>query len=235
MNHIVIIGGTQGTGRALARACASMGDSVVIAGRDRTSAEAAAAELRAALPAGAGAVHGIAADLSAPHGLRQALSGLGSVKHLVIAGVARDHNSLAEYDIDKAIGLATLKLVGYAAAVAELRGRMAPGASVLLFGGLSKDRPYPGSTTISSVNAGIVGMVNTMARELRPMRVNSIHPGMIADSPHWIGNQAMQEFGRSATLSGVLPRMQDVVDGCLFLLNNQAANGVNLSLDGGLI
>jgi NAD(P)-dependent dehydrogenase (short-subunit alcohol dehydrogenase family) len=36
---------------------------------------------------------------------------------------------------------ATIKLVGYAEAVRVLRGRFRPGASVVLFGGLAKERP----------------------------------------------------------------------------------------------
>jgi hypothetical protein len=35
----------------------------------------------------------------------------------------------------------TIKLVGYAEAVRFLHGRFRPGASVVLFGGLAKERP----------------------------------------------------------------------------------------------
>ncbi|MFG1918855.1 hypothetical protein [Micromonospora sp. NPDC048898] len=59
--------------------------------------------------------------------------------------------------------LATTKIVGYAAVVAALHGRLAPDAAVLLFGGMAKDRPYPGSTVLSTVDAGIVGLVRTLS------------------------------------------------------------------------
>ena len=36
-------------------------------------------------------------------------------------------------------------------------------ASIVLFGGRAKDRPYPGSITVSTVNGGIVGLVNALA------------------------------------------------------------------------
>ncbi|UIX32588.1 SDR family NAD(P)-dependent oxidoreductase [Streptomyces sp. GQFP] len=38
----------------------------------------------------------------------------------------------------------TLKFVGYAETVRVLRDRLNPGASVVLFGGLARERPYPG-------------------------------------------------------------------------------------------
>lgn len=233
MSEIIIIGGTGGIGRELARACANNGVDVVIAGRDAARAASVAEALLRELPAHAGRIRGIAADLSQPHGLAQALRSVGQVSHLVIAAVERDRNSLHAYDIDGAILAATVKLVGYAAAVAAVHDRIDPHGSVLLFGGLAKDRPYPGSTTVSSVNAGIVGLVNTMSRELRPVRVNAIHPGAVGDSPYWAGNTAVLDMARSRTLTGVLPTMQEMVDGCLFLMHNRAANGVNLNLDSG--
>ena len=41
--------------------------------------------------------------------------------------------------------------------------------SIVLFGGLAKDRPYPGSTTVSTVNGGVMTMVHTLAVELAPL------------------------------------------------------------------
>ena len=45
---------------------------------------------------------------------------------------------MASYDIDRAIKLTTLELVGYTAVVHALRTRMGPEASVLLFGGMAR-------------------------------------------------------------------------------------------------
>jgi NAD(P)-dependent dehydrogenase (short-subunit alcohol dehydrogenase family) len=47
------------------------------------------------------------------------------------------------------VRLATLKLVGYTEVLHCLHSRMHEDTSVLLFGGLAKDRPYPGSTTVT--------------------------------------------------------------------------------------
>ena len=79
----------------------------------------------------------------------------------------------------------TLKLVGYTEVVHTLRSRLTDDASIVLFGGMAKERPYPGSTTVTTVNGGVVGLTRTLVEELKPLRVNSIHPGVVGDSPYW--------------------------------------------------
>ena len=125
----------------------------------------------------------------------------------------------------------TLKLVGYTEAIHPLLPRMSPDAAIVLFGGLAKERPYPGSTTVSTVNGGVVGMVHTMAVELAPIRVNAIHPGIIGDSPFWSGKPLDHVVAR--TPLGRLATMEDIADAVEFLLRNGAVTGVNLPVDGG--
>ena len=103
-----------------------------------------------------------------------------------------------------------------------------------LLGGLPKERPYPGSTTVTTVNGGVTSLVRTLVIELAPRRVNAIHPAIVGDSPQWIDmpperHQALVP----RTPIGRLVTMAEVVGACRFLLENQAINGINLSVDGG--
>lgn len=234
MQKIVIVGATQGVGLALAYACAREGNNVILSGRDSVRAELVADAIAEAIPPGRGNVAGIGLDLSQPHTIGAALETIGQVDHVVIAGMVRDSNTLANYSIDRAIMLATTKIAGYTAVVHHLRDRLEGGGSVLLFGGRAKDTPYPGSTTVTAVNSAVVGLVKTLAVEIAPVRVNAIHPGLVADSPFWIEKSDVLQDEQEKTLSGRLPLMRDIVDGCFFLMRNPAANGVNLGLDGGL-
>ena len=162
------------------------------------------------------------------------LAEIGQVKNLVIAAIERDDNSVRKFDIAGATRLMTLKLVGYAEVIHALVSRFEPGASIVLFGGQAKERPYPGSTTVSTVNGGIATMVHTLAVELAPLRVNAIHPGIVGDSPAWSGKPPeVLERVRVRTPTGRLPTMADIAGAVIFLLENQAINGVNLSADGG--
>ncbi|MGH2928090.1 MAG: SDR family oxidoreductase, partial [Solirubrobacteraceae bacterium] len=155
------------------------------------------------------------------------------VDHLVLMAIERDSNSVREYDVARAIRLATLKLVGYTEVLHRLHERMHDRSSVVLFGGLAKDRPYPGSTTVTAVNGAVSTMVRTFATELAPVRVNAIHPGIVGDSPAWINASEMLERVMERTPTGRLVTMDDVVGATLFLLGNPSVNGVNLVVDAG--
>lgn len=223
---VVVVGGTRAIGHEIARHYATAGREVVLTGQDPANVAAAVA----AIP---GQVRGIAFDLAAPKAIGAALADVGPVRHLVLAAIDRDANSVAAYDIDRAIRLVTLKLIGYTEVVHALLDRLTDDASLVLFGGMAKERPYPGSTTVSTVNGGIVGLTRSLVEELKPKRVSSIHPGIVSDSPFWAGKPAAVENYRSQTPTGTLATMQDIVGATVFLLENPAVNGVELIVDGG--
>ncbi|HVV80967.1 MAG TPA: SDR family oxidoreductase [Pseudolabrys sp.] len=224
----VVVGGTAGIGAEVGRALALRGGEVIITGRDPEKTRHIAATLGKN-------VKGIGFDISKPHAIAHALAGVGTVRNLVIGAIERDTNTVKDYNIDRAINLVTMKLVGYTAVVHALHARMVPNASIVLFGGLAKERPYPGSTTVTAVNGAVTSMVRTLATELAPMRVNAIHPGIIGDSPYWAGKSEALARTIARTPIGRLATMQEVVNATLFLLDNQAINGVNLNVDGGWV
>lgn len=220
----LVLGGTQGIGKELVKLLAARGEEVFLTGRTDESATRAANEI------GMG-TRGIALDLSEPRSIAAALAGIEKVDHLVISAIERDSNTIKSYDIDKALRLITLKLVGYTEVVHTLMDRFTPDASIVLFGGLAMERPYPGSTTVSTVNGGVMGLVHSLATELAPIRVNAIHPGIIGDSPYWEEKDNSRVIER--TPLGRLVKMNEVVDAVAFLLDNQGINAVNLPIDGG--
>jgi NAD(P)-dependent dehydrogenase (short-subunit alcohol dehydrogenase family) len=220
----VVLGGTSGIGKEVARFLANRGAHVVLSGRTNETADAAAKEI------GHGAV-GIALDLAEPETIAAALADVGPVDELVIAAIERDANNVKTYNIAAAIRLVTLKLVGYTEVVHTLSDRFTPTASVVLFGGLAMERPYPGSTTVSTVNGGVTGLVRSLASELAPTRINAIHPGIIGDSPAWAEKDNSHIISR--TPLGRLVTMDEIVDAVVFLLDNGGVNGVNIALDGG--
>jgi NAD(P)-dependent dehydrogenase (short-subunit alcohol dehydrogenase family) len=224
MPSLVMIGGTAGIGRVIAQRAADRGDQVVITGRDPDRTSKIAKEI-------GGTTRGLALDLTEPLLLADRLADLESVDHLVLAAIDRDANTAKDYDIQRAVRLVTLKLVGYTEIVHALYGRMPDTGSIVIFGGRAKDRPYPGSTTVSTVNGGVVGLVNSLATELTPIRVNGIHPGIVGDSPFWSGKPL--DHVRSRTPGGRMPVMDDIADAVEFLLRNSSVNGINLPVDCG--
>jgi NAD(P)-dependent dehydrogenase (short-subunit alcohol dehydrogenase family) len=224
---VVVVGGTRAIGLEIVKHYAGRGDEVVLTGRDPENVAAAVKEV------GGGNVRGVRFDLAEPETIAPALADVGPVRRLALVAIDRDTNSVRDYDITRAMRLVTLKLIGFTEVVHALVDRLDTSSSVLLFGGMAKERPYPGSTTVSTVNGGVTGLTRTLVEELRPIRVNAIHPGVVGDSPYWAGKTAAVEKYSSETPLGRLARMAEIVDASVFLLENGAVNGVDLIVDGG--
>ena len=224
---VVVVGGTRGIGLEIARHFAETGHKVVVTGQTPANVDAAVAALE-------GHVTGLAFDLARPETIAPSLADVGPVRHLVVVAIDRDDNTIKDYDIGRAARLTVLKLVGYAEVVHTLLDRLDDTSSIVLFGGQAKDLPYPGSTTVSSVNGGVEGLTRSLVHQLKPIRVNCIHPGIVGDSPYWKDRQAALEATRARTPIGRTVTMAEIVSATVFLLENTAMNGVYLKVDGGI-
>jgi NADP-dependent 3-hydroxy acid dehydrogenase YdfG len=223
---VVVVGGTSGLGKEVARHYVQADREVVITGRDPTRGGSVAAEL-------GGKTTELAFDLSRPKEIAPALEGVGDVSRLVLAGVHRDLNTMREYDVDAAIALVTLKLVGYTEVVHTLLDRLHDDSSILIFGGLAKERPYPGSMTVTTINHGVDGLVRSLTSELKPIRVNALHPGIVEDSPFWAGKTEALDAHRARTTTGRLVRMREVVEVAILMLENPSVAGAEFRVDAG--
>jgi NAD(P)-dependent dehydrogenase (short-subunit alcohol dehydrogenase family) len=224
---VVIVGGTRGLGRELAQFYADQGRDVIVTGREAAAAEACAGEI-------GGSTRGIGFDLSKPESIAARIADVGDVEFLVLAAIDRDSNTVKDYDVAAAMRLVTLKIVGFTEVIHALLPRMADDSAVLIYGGLARDRPYPGSTTVTTVNGAVTGLVRTLVIELAPRRVNALHPAIVGDSPQWIDmpEERFQALVQRTPI-GRLVTMEEIVDASRFLLENRAMNGINLPVDGG--
>ena len=155
---VVVVGGTRAIGLEVVKHYAARGDEVVLTGqggaerrpRGRGGARDARDRVR---PCGA------ARDRPRPRRRRRASHAWCSSRSTATTNTIRD------YDIDKALRLVTLKLVGFTTVVHALLDRLDPAtSSIVLFGGMAKERPYPGSTTVTTVNGGVVGRDSNAGR-----------------------------------------------------------------------
>ncbi|MCX2750037.1 SDR family NAD(P)-dependent oxidoreductase [Arthrobacter sp. MI7-26] len=225
---ILVVGGSSGIGLELAKDLTASGDQVVVTSRSLESADQVASTL------GSNA-QGVALDVSEPEGIEEQLKSVGKLDGVVLGAIERDANTVRDFDIARARRLVTLKLIGYTETVHTLLDRLQPSVStgIVLFGGRAKDAPYPGSTTVSTINGGVDGLMNTLALELAPIRVNSLHPGIIGDSPFWASKEAALEGYKSRTPGGELATMEDIVSATKFLLFNKGISAHSLNVDRG--
>ena len=76
-----------------------------------------------------------------------------------------------------------MKLVGYTETIHTLLPNLTEAAAVVLYGGLAKERPYPGGTTVATVNRGITSLIRPLAIELAPIRLMPSTPASLATAP----------------------------------------------------
>ena len=204
----VVIGGTSGIGLEVARDRAARGDEVVLTGRDRERAAEVAESVEGDV-AGPGARpqrHARAGRRARRR--RQRSTGWWWPRSSATRTPSPTTTSTGRPSWP------SLKLVGYTEVIHALLPRMNADSSVVLFGGRAKDRPYPGSITVSTVNGGVVGLVNALALEMAPIRVNALHPGIVGDSPFWSGKpEGVLDGYVARTPTGRLASMADIVDG----------------------
>ncbi|HET7727627.1 MAG TPA: SDR family NAD(P)-dependent oxidoreductase, partial [Candidatus Limnocylindrales bacterium] len=124
---VVVVGGTRAIGFELARHYVEAGREVVVTGRDPANVDAAVAALE-------GRATGVWFDLAEPSEIAGALRDIGPVSRLALVAIDRDHNSVRDYSIERALRLVTLKLVGFTAVVSALVDRLDPSSSIVLFG-----------------------------------------------------------------------------------------------------
>lgn len=226
--HFVIIGGTQGLGLHIANAATALGARVTVAGRDIEKANAAAHSIGESATGGC-------CDLTNWDSIGELFDGIDVVDHLILTALDRDHNSIRDFRPDDSARTMLMKNVGYAVAVEKALPKFSDDASVVLFSGLSMWVPMPGSTTISMANGGVIGLMNSLALEIAPVRVNAITPGVVGGTEA-VENAASErtdryEALRQRTPGKRLPTPGDIVAATFALTDNRGINAANLVVD----
>jgi NAD(P)-dependent dehydrogenase (short-subunit alcohol dehydrogenase family) len=229
--HIFVVGGTSGIGLPLAQAAHALGCTLTIAGRGAERARKVAKSIGPD-------VIGCHIDLEDVNSIRASLANGPSIDHLVLVPIYSATTTVKNFDAGEANRVLHVKLTGYLEGVNAALPRLKPTSSIVLFGGLAKARPYPTSTMISVANGGIVGMMKSLVLELAPIRVNSVSPGLVADSPKW---DATVKAGTNPAVNALIAKlpsrylatMNDIISAVFFLLDNRAVNGLDLEIDGG--
>jgi len=231
--HIVVVGGVSGIGLPLARAAHALGCTLTVAGRGAERA----AEIAQSIGSDVLSCH---IDLEDVNSIRAGLAHGPPIDHLVLVPIYSATTTVNNFDVTEANRVLHIKLTGYLEAVHAALPRLRPTSSIVLFGGMAKSRPYPNSTMITVANAGIVGIMNTLAVELAPIRVNSISPGLVGDSPKWA---AIVKKGENPVVKAIAARTPtrrfattaDVIHAVFFLLDNHSVNGHDLEINGGYL
>lgn len=229
--HVVIVGGSSGIGLAAARELLDRGLAVTIAGRDQGRLDAAHRSLE-------GRAKAFPLDAANREEVKSAFQRIGAFDHLVLAfGSRRGAGPFASLSGEEVrLGFEEKVFPHIACAQAALP-HLRSGGSITFVSAVSGQAAMPGTAGIGAANAAVAAVVPILARELSPMRVNGVSPGVV-DTPWWdflSAEQRAAAFGGFAaqTPVGRVGRPEDVADAIAFLVGNTFMTGHLLICDGG--
>ncbi|OZE79069.1 short-chain dehydrogenase [Rhodococcus sp. 15-649-2-2] len=227
--RVLLIGGASGIGRAVAAEIVDGGGEVILAGRrpDVLNDAAAAMGPRAT---------SVIVDLTDEESIAAAAAEVGSVDHVVSLAADHANGSVADLDVADIRKAFDTKVIGPIVLAKHFASSIAEGGSLLFFSGVAAWKPAPGLSVMATTNGAVVFLVEALAVELAPIRVNAVSPGIV-DSGAWdsmgAGKDSFFAETARANPAGRVGRPDDVVAAVLFALTNTFVTGTTVHVDGG--
>lgn len=228
---VVVVGGSSGMGLAAAKLCASEGAEVTIASRSREKLGRAAGEI------GPGCRQAVL-DMTDEEAVEGFFSGLAGLDHLLLVGAGRPAwGPLREVTSKALISAFQTKLLGYFLCAKYAAPVMSPDGSMLFTIGGAARASIPGTAGLAAVNGGIVAMARTLAKELAPIRVNVVSPGLV-DTPaySWMSEEEREAFYHKMGASlpvGRIGSADDIAAMMIAIIGNGFMSGSIVDVDGG--
>ena len=228
--HVVIIGGTSGIGRAAARLLKERGMQVTVAGRNAGKLAAVAKTIDG--------IATVALDAREPAALSAAFAAMGTVDHLVLAlGGNRGMGPVGVLSLDDLWAPFEDKVYPHLACIQAALPVLHPDGSITLISAVSAQAAMPGTAGLGAANAAIEALVPILAAELKPIRVNAVSPGVI-DTEWWGFLPASQKAAAFAGFAAKTPvgrigTADDVAMAIAFLVQDTFVNAHVLTCDGG--
>jgi NAD(P)-dependent dehydrogenase (short-subunit alcohol dehydrogenase family) len=212
----VIFGGSTGIGRAIAAALSARPGQVEIVSR-RTGF-----------------------DISNEESVASFFSKFGAVDHVVVtAGSSAPGGKVSDVSLADAKLAFDTKFWGSIVVAREAAKHIRPGGTITLTSGFLARRTVPGTYVKTAMNAALEAVVKILARELAPIRVNIVSPGL-TDTEAYAGmtTEARQQMLQRAATNLPVGRhgtAEDLAQGYLFAIDNPYVTGSIIDIDGGAL
>jgi NAD(P)-dependent dehydrogenase (short-subunit alcohol dehydrogenase family) len=229
--RVVIIGGTSGIGLATARLLATAGAQVIIAGRNQEKVTQALATIE-------GIVIGEVVDATSREETASFFRRIDSFDHLVLTLAGNEGaGEFRTLDFDMLRRVFEAKFWPQLIAAQTSLDFLRKDGSLTIVSAVTAHAAYPGAAGLGAVNGALEAMVPSLARELQPLRVNAVSPGLIV-TPWWnfLPDDAREGFfAQNATATPVerVGQPEDVAAIIAMLISNTFLTGTIIDCDGG--
>jgi NAD(P)-dependent dehydrogenase (short-subunit alcohol dehydrogenase family) len=212
----VVIGGHTGIGEAVVAALSSRPGRVIAASRR----------------------DGV--DVTDPATLEAFFQRHGPLDHLVItAGSQAPGGNFLALDHVAAKSAFDTKFWGTLAIIKAAAPHLKANGSITLTSGFLARKTVPGTLVKTAMNAALEASAKILARELAPLRINVISPGLTDTTAYQAmppeARQAMLDRAATSLPAGRYGRAQDIAAGYLLAIDNPFMTGATIDLDGGAL
>ena len=122
-------------------------------------------------------------------------------------------------------------------AVREALPNLAKDGSIVLVSGAASRRTMPGHALLGGLNAAVEGAARQLAKELAPIRVNVLSPGLVRSGAYagmpLDAREAMYAARAMALPVGRIGMPEDIALAAIHLMKNGYVTGVVQDIDGG--
>lgn len=235
--NVVVVGGTSGIGLAISTLAAEAGASVWALGRTEKYIDAA--RLDTSKQDTGESIQFASVDIHDADALKSLFDRIGQIDHL--AGNATGANrTIAPFmeqtaeQFSEAFG----KFWGYTNLVRTAVPYISETGSITLTSGTPSRKCRPGQVSLSCVGSAVEALCRALAREIAPIRVNAVAPGIIDTTMYsWMGEKKDQTLG---AMTKDLPlarpgKPEDVGAAIVNLMMADYITGTTVDVDGGLL
>lgn len=212
----VVIGGTSGIGAELAKQLQNESTTVHVASRKT------------------------GLDISDEQSVYHYFESIGAFDHLIItAGSYAPSGKVVDVDLSQAKTAFDTKFWGSINATKQAARYIKQGGTITLTSGMLSRKVVASTYVKTALNAAIEAVTKVLAKELAPIRVNAVSPGLTKTEAYQSMAEedlnAMYQRTQNALPVGKVGQASDIADAYRLLINNTYMTGTVIDVDGGAL
>lgn len=212
----VIIGGTSGIGEAVAQKFINENTTVHIASRST------------------------GLDISDENAVHHYFESIGPIDHLIItAGSFAPSGKVIDVAVEEAKTAFDIKFWGAIHAAKHAARYLKPKGSITLTTGMLSRKVVANTYTKSAINAALEAVTKILAKELAPIRVNAVSPGLTATTAYQNMDTASRESMYDNAIQnlpvGYVGNASDIAMAYVMAVTNPYMTGSIIDVDGGAL